>query len=83
MPKHIAICQGGWQYRDSVPKYVWTNPSQWEFYSTRPQYPGHHIKCQNPPEGPLMDNHSTKRVRIKKGSLFDTLPAEIFSIIDG
>ena len=49
--------------------------------SSTPKVPGRYLKCPKHPEGPLIDNRPTKRVKIEKGRLFDLLPTNTFKII--
>ena len=82
MSRHITIWQCGWQYPEGVPEHSWRNPDRRNFWPTHPRTPGRYLKRQKRPEGPLMDDCPTKRFKIEKVSLFDTLPVEILSIIN-
>ena len=81
MSGHIDIWKGGWQSPEIIPEHGCKNPFQWYLCLIRPRIPERCVKHQKRTEGPLVDNRPTKRVEIKKGSLFDTLPLEILSII--
>ena len=80
----ITIWQGGWQPTESFLEHVWMNPDRWDFWTqtTRPCIMGHKIINPKCSEVPLMDNHPTKSIKICKRRLFDTIPAEILSIIN-
>ena len=76
MYKHIANSKGGWKYPDGVSEHIQRNPANRDFWpqNTLPKAPGCYLKHQKRSGVPLVDNRTTKRVKIEKCSLFDIFP---------
>ena len=75
---------GSRQPAGNTPLHSCNNPTIWGYREQdRTCAPGLRLILPKRPEVTLVDNRPTKIVNTAKGSLFNTPPVEIISIIDG